>query len=62
MKYIVKDTHIRHGSVTYGPGDVIELTKEEAAPIGHHLEIMVDVEEPAEDGEVIEDGKKRRRK
>lgn len=62
MKYIVKDTHIRHGNVTYGPGDVIELTGEEAAPIGHHLETMTDVVESSTDGEEIEDGRKKRRK
>ncbi len=62
MKYIVKDTHIRHGSVTYGPGDIIELTEEEAAPIGHHLEPIEDAVESSTDGEEIEDGRKRRRK
>ena len=30
-KYTVRDTHIIHDGVTYGPGDQIELTEEQAA-------------------------------
>ncbi len=43
-KYIVKDTHIKHGAPgekkakTYAPGDEIELTKEEAGALGHNVE------------------------
>lgn len=43
-KYIVKNTHIRHAAPgdekakTYGPGDEIELTKEEAATLGASVE------------------------
>ena len=58
MKYIVKETHIRHGDVTYGPGDVIELTQEEAASITHHLEPVAEAEKSSDD----DDGKKRRRR
>ncbi|MDH4101732.1 MAG: hypothetical protein OEV28_14300 [Nitrospirota bacterium] len=39
MKYIVKDTHIQHGTTEkdiklYGPGDEIELTEEQAGKLG----------------------------
>ncbi|MEW5745277.1 MAG: hypothetical protein AB1805_07575 [Nitrospirota bacterium] len=43
-KYIVKDTHIMHGAKgakeakTYAPGEEIELTEEEAAALGSHVE------------------------
>ncbi|MBI5810446.1 MAG: hypothetical protein HZB21_04570 [Deltaproteobacteria bacterium] len=62
MKYLVKDTHIRHCDKTYGPGDVIELTEEEAAPIGHHLEPVANGEEPPDDNEEAEEGRKKRRR
>ncbi len=43
-KYIVRNTHIRHAAPgdekakTYGPGDEIELTKEEALSLGPNVE------------------------
>ena len=43
-KYKVKDTKLFHGkkddkvATEYNPGDTIELTEQEAAPIMHHLE------------------------
>ncbi|MBI5885306.1 MAG: hypothetical protein HZB85_01835 [Deltaproteobacteria bacterium] len=43
-KYIVKNTHIKHAAPgdekakTYGPGDEIELTKEEAAALVPNVE------------------------
>ena len=58
LKYIVKETHIRHGNATYGPGDVIELAEEEAASITHHLEPVAEAEKSSDD----DDGKKRRRR
>jgi len=60
MRYSVKDTHIRHGDRTYGPGEAIELTEEEAAPIAHHLEAVEAGEKSAGDSE--EEAKKRRKK
>lgn len=62
MRYSVKDTHIRHGDRTYGPGEVLELTDEEAAPIAHHLEPVEAIAGPADDGEDAEEAKKRRRR
>lgn len=65
MRYTVKDTHIRHGDVIYGPGDAIELADDEAAPLAHHLE-SVDIKEelPIDPDGVDEadDNKKRRRR
>ncbi len=61
MRYIVRDTHIRRGDRTYGPGEVIDLTGEEACPMGHHLEPIESGETPPDDGEDAEEGKKRRK-
>lgn len=62
MRYTIKDTHIRHGDKTYGPGSVIELSEEEAAPLLHHLEPVESATEPADDGEDSGEDRKRRRK
>lgn len=62
MRYIVKDTHIRHGEKTYGPGSVVELAEEEAAPLLHHLEPIESTPESIDDGEDPGEDRKRRRK
>lgn len=45
-KYMVQDTQIKHGGadgvVLYGPGDVIELTEEEAGALGGNVEKIVE--------------------
>lgn len=62
MKYLVKDTHIRRGDATYGPGAFIELTEEEAAPLLHHLDPVGAGEESADDSEDSGEERKRRKR
>lgn len=62
MRYTVKDTHIRHGDRTYGPGETVELTEEEAVPITHHLEPVEAIAGPADDSEDSGEDRKRRKK
>ncbi len=62
MRYTVKDTHIRHGDRIYGPGEVIELAEQEAAPLLHHLELVEDSAEPADGSEDSGEDRKRRKK
>ncbi len=62
MRYTVKDTHIRHGDRTYGPGEMIELTDEEAASLLHHLELIEGSAEPADGSEDSGEDRKRRKK
>jgi hypothetical protein len=40
MKVTLKSTVgvLRHNNKEYGPGDKVEMTKEEAAKIQHHIE------------------------
>lgn len=62
MRYTVKDTHIRHNDKTYGPGSVVELAEEEAAPLLHHLELIEDAVGSADGSEDSVEEKKRRRR
>lgn len=45
-KYIVKDTHIKHGAKgekearLYAPGDEIELSEDEALKLGASIELL----------------------
>lgn len=52
MRYVVKDTHIRHGAGqdarTYGPGDEIELTEDEAERLGASIEPVKGPSSPVE--------------
>jgi len=45
-KYIVKDTHIKHGvektATEYAPGDEIELTEAQAAALGSNVKPAAD--------------------
>jgi len=48
-KYTVQDTQIKHGGadgvILYGPGDVIELTEEEAWALDGSVEKIAEVAE-----------------
>ena len=56
-KYIVKDTHIKHGAkgdkeaTIYGPGDEITLTEKEAAALGASVSPAHASKEKAEESE-----------
>lgn len=54
-KYIVQDTHIRHGkegdkvATLYGPGVEIELTEKEAEKLGRNVIPVIKIRENVED-------------
>jgi hypothetical protein len=53
-KYIVQDTHIRHGkegdkvATLYGPGVEIELTEKEAGKLGSNVVPVIKIREKEE--------------
>lgn len=64
MRYVVKDTHIRHGAGqdarTYGPGDEIELTEDAAERLGPSVEQIEPEAEVSKIDETAGDGKRRK--